>query len=220
MDTSYNADFNIRQFWQLLSFSKYLLLFDIAELSLLHRADTRGTERPFMALTHPPTHNNNLILRPLRNETCFWLIVWLRSASPLFDHCRENCRSISGANIFSCCGYLSTGQRGSVRGPAAAAGGLHKRVLLNHAKRRPARELERERERLEGNDWLWVWPAQLCTADHVRLVLIIHPSRRRPTPSHGLKVCPVSVPFCSMRLTTSSQLVLLVRPLQLCFCTV
>lgn len=68
---SYKADFNIRQFWQLLSFSKYLLLFDIAELSLLHRADTRGTERPFMALTHPPTHNNNLILRPLRNENLF-----------------------------------------------------------------------------------------------------------------------------------------------------
>lgn len=24
-----------------------------------------------MALTHPPTHNNNLILRPLRNENLF-----------------------------------------------------------------------------------------------------------------------------------------------------
>lgn len=71
MDTSYKAEFNIRQFWQLLSFSKYLLFFDIAELSLLHRADTRGTERPFIALTHPPTRNNKLILRPLRNENLF-----------------------------------------------------------------------------------------------------------------------------------------------------
>lgn len=71
MDKSYKADFKIRQFWQLLSFSKYLLLFDIAELSLQHRADTQGTERPFMALTHTPTHNKNLILRPLRNENLF-----------------------------------------------------------------------------------------------------------------------------------------------------
>lgn len=65
----------------------------------------------------------------------------------MFDHCRENCRSISGANIFSRSGYLSTGQRGSVGGPAAAAEGLHKRVLLNHVKRRAERERGRETDR-------------------------------------------------------------------------
>lgn len=157
MDKSCKADFIIRQFWQLLSFSKYLLVFDIAELSLLHCADTRRTERPFMPPPPPPPHTHTPTYFSIHCEikSLSLLIDILGTLGHICHICHENCCSISGTGILSCSGYLSLDKHGSVPDPAAAAiGGLVQCVLLNHVKRRAERE--REREILEGNDWLWV----------------------------------------------------------------